>query len=118
MTAALVPQLQEAFADGLVLRDYKTGKAPKDDGGVFRGGRQLQIPFYVLAAERLYPQERVVEAFLDYVDGGRQVAFDPAAAGSSGASLTGPTVGGMAALLLKITLVPTSEPFVMANPVS
>jgi RecB family exonuclease len=66
--------------DGLVLRDYKTGKAPKDDGRVFRGGRQLQIPFYVLAAERLYPQERVVEAFLDYVDGGRQVAFDPAAA--------------------------------------
>jgi RecB family exonuclease len=69
-------------ADGLVLRDYKTGKAPKDDGRVFRGGRQLQIPFYVLAAERLFPEERVVEAFLDYVDGGRQVAFDPAAAGS------------------------------------
>jgi RecB family exonuclease len=72
-------------ADGLVLRDYKTGKAPKDDGrvfrGVFRGGRQLQIPFYVLAAEKLFPKERVVEAFLDYVDGGRQVAFDPAAAG-------------------------------------
>jgi RecB family exonuclease len=67
-------------ADGLVLRDYKTGKAPKDDGRVFRGGRQLQIPFYILAAERLFPEERVVEAFLDYVDGGRQVAFDPAAA--------------------------------------
>ena len=67
--------------DGLVLRDYKTGKAPKDDGRVFRGGRQLQIPFYVLAAERLFPRERVVEAFLDYVDGGRQVAFDPGAAG-------------------------------------
>jgi RecB family exonuclease len=66
--------------DGLVLRDYKTGKAPKDDGRVFRGGRQLQIPFYVLAAEKLFPEERVVEAFLDYVDGGRQVAFDPAAA--------------------------------------
>jgi RecB family exonuclease len=69
-------------ADGLVLRDYKTGKAPKDDGRVFRGGRQLQIPFYVLATERILPQERVVEAFLDYVDGGRQVAFDPAGAGS------------------------------------
>jgi RecB family exonuclease len=65
--------------DGLVLRDYKTGKAPRDDGGVFRGGKQLQIPFYVLAVEKLFPGERVVEAFLDYVDGGRQVAFDPAA---------------------------------------
>ncbi len=64
-------------ADGLVLRDYKTGRAPKDDGGVFRGGKQLQIPFYVLAAEKLLPGERVVDAFLDYVDGGRQVAFRP-----------------------------------------
>ena len=64
---------------GLVLRDYKTGRAPRDDGGVFRGGEQLQIPFYVLAAAQLFPGERVVEAFLDYVDGGRQVAFDPAA---------------------------------------
>jgi RecB family exonuclease len=63
--------------DGLVLRDYKTGRAPKDDGGVFRGGKQLQIPFYVLAVSRLLPGERVVDAFLDYVDGGRQVAFRP-----------------------------------------
>ncbi len=63
---------------GLVLRDYKTGRAPKDDGGVFRGGKQLQIPFYILAAARLFPGEPVVEAFLDYVDGGRQVALDPA----------------------------------------
>jgi RecB family exonuclease len=64
-------------ADGLVLRDYKTGRAPRDDGGVFRGGRQLQIPFYVLATAKLLPGERVVDAFLDYVDGGRQVAFRP-----------------------------------------
>ena len=63
--------------DGLVLRDYKTGRAPRDDGGVFRGGRQLQIPFYVLAAAKLLPGERVVDAFLDYVDGGRLVAFRP-----------------------------------------
>jgi RecB family exonuclease len=62
---------------GLVLRDYKTGKAPRDDGGVFRGGRQLQIPFYVLASARLFPGESVRDAFLDYVDGGRQVAFRP-----------------------------------------
>lgn len=63
----------------LVLRDYKTGKAPpRDDGGIFRGGKQLQIPFYILAAEKLFPDQPVVEAFLDYVDGGRQVALDPA----------------------------------------
>ena len=67
-------------ADGtLALRDYKTGKAPRDDGGIFRGGKQLQIPFYVLAAQKLIPGARVTEAFLDYVDGGRQVAFDPEA---------------------------------------
>ncbi|HVQ28515.1 MAG TPA: PD-(D/E)XK nuclease family protein, partial [Vicinamibacteria bacterium] len=71
-------------ADGsLLLRDYKTGKAPRDDGGIFRGGKQLQIPFYVLAAQELIPDARVTEAFLDYVDGGRQVAFDPA-------TITGP----------------------------
>ena len=62
----------------LVLRDYKTGRAPRDDGGLFRGGRQLQIPFYILAAARIFPDTPVVEAFLDYVDGGRQVGLDPA----------------------------------------
>jgi len=66
-------------SDGtLVLRDYKTGKAPRDDGGIFRGGKQLQIPFYILAAAKMFPDQPVVEAFLDYVDGGRQVALDPA----------------------------------------
>jgi RecB family exonuclease len=60
----------------LVLRDYKTGRAPKDESGLFRGGRQLQIPFYVLAAAKIFPDQPVVEAFLDYVDGGRQVALD------------------------------------------
>src|SRR5205814_7799320 len=61
----------------LVLRDYKTGRAPRDDGGLFRGGKQLQIPFYLLAAARILPGEPVVEAFLDFVDGGRQVSVDP-----------------------------------------
>ncbi|HEX9189841.1 MAG TPA: PD-(D/E)XK nuclease family protein, partial [Vicinamibacteria bacterium] len=69
-------------ADGLVLRDYKTGRAPRDDGAVFRGGKQLQIPFYTLAVAKLLPGERVVDAFLDYVDGGRQVAFRPELAAS------------------------------------
>ena len=42
-----------------------------DDGGLFRGGHQLQIPFYLLAAERIVPGAVVSDAFLDYVDGGR-----------------------------------------------
>lgn len=72
-------------ADGtLVLRDYKTGRAPKDEAGIFRGGKQLQIPFYVLAAAKLFPDEPVVEAFLDYVDGGRQVALDLSAVKGEG----------------------------------
>jgi RecB family exonuclease len=75
-----IDRIDRLAEGGLVLRDYKTGRAPRDDGGVFRGGRQLQIPFYVLAAEALFPGERVVEAFLDYVDGGRRVTFDLAAA--------------------------------------
>jgi ATP-dependent helicase/DNAse subunit B len=72
-----IDRIDRRSEGGLVLRDYKTGRAPKDDGGVFRGGRQLQIPFYVLAVSRLFPGESVVDAFLDYVDGGRQVAFRP-----------------------------------------
>jgi RecB family exonuclease len=72
-----IDRIDRRLEGGLVLRDYKTGRAPKDDGGLFRGGRQLQVPFYVLAAEKLFPGEVVVDAFLDYVDGGRQVAFRP-----------------------------------------
>jgi putative RecB family exonuclease len=68
----------------LVLRDYKTGKAPKDEMGIFRGGKQLQVPFYILAAAQLFPDAPVVEAFLDYVDGGRQVGVDPDVVRSDG----------------------------------
>jgi RecB family exonuclease len=69
----------DRLADGsLSIRDYKTGRAPRDDGGIFRGGKQLQIPFYVLAAARLFPGQPVTEAFLDFVDGNRRVAFRPA----------------------------------------
>ncbi len=69
----------DRLPDGsLCLRDYKTGRAPRDDGGVFRGGKQLQIPFYILAAAQAFPGQPVVEAFLDYVDGGRRLAVNPA----------------------------------------
>jgi ATP-dependent helicase/nuclease subunit B len=79
-----IDRIDERPDGTLVLRDYKTGKAPKDDGGIFRGGKQLQIPFYILAAARLFPGQPVVEAFLDYVDGGRQVAVDPDVVRSEG----------------------------------
>lgn len=74
-----IDRIDRAQDGTLVLRDYKTGKAPwKDDGGLFKGGRQLQIPFYILAAARLFPDAPVSKAFLDYVDGGRLVTVDPA----------------------------------------
>ncbi len=77
-----IDRIDERPDGALVLRDYKTGRAPKrDDGNLFRGGQQLQIPFYILAAAQLFPGQPVREAFLDYVDGGRQVAFDPETAG-------------------------------------
>ena len=75
--AGKIDRIDRRADGGLVIRDYKTGRAPWRDAGLFRGGKQLQIPFYVLAAAHLFPGQRVVEAFLDYVDGGRRVEFDP-----------------------------------------
>lgn len=66
---------------GLIVRDYKTGRAPfgqtPADVGFLKGGRQLQIPFYVLAAKEIFPDEPVRQAFLDYVNGGRPVTMSP-----------------------------------------
>ena len=79
-----IDRIEDSDGGGLVLRDYKTGKAPTDnDASLFKGGRQLQIPFYILAAQEIFPGEKVVEAFLDYVNAGRQVAFSPAKATSA-----------------------------------
>ncbi|MBX7186727.1 MAG: exodeoxyribonuclease V subunit gamma [Vicinamibacteria bacterium] len=79
-----IDRVDAADGGGLVLRDYKTGKAPMDsDASLFKGGRQLQIPFYIIAAQEMFPGEKVVEAFLDYVNGGRPVAFPPAKATSA-----------------------------------
>ncbi len=76
-----IDRIDRAQDGTLVLRDYKTGRAPKDDNRIFRSGSQLQIPFYVLAAGQLFPGEKVSRAFLDYVDGGRDVVFDLKALG-------------------------------------
>lgn len=89
-----IDRIEASEGGGLVLRDYKTGKAPTDnDASLFKGGRQLQIPFYILAAQEIFPGEKVVEAFLDYVNAGRQVAFQPEKA----------TSATFRALLLRIT---------------
>jgi hypothetical protein len=73
-----IDRIDARGSGGLVVRDYKTGRVPPQ-AGVFRGGRQLQIPFYVLAAQQMFPGERVTAAFLDYVDEGQRIAFDPGA---------------------------------------
>ena len=79
-----IDRIDAAEGGGLILRDYKTGKVPFDiDGSLFKGGRQLQIPFYILAAQEIFPGEKVVETFLDYVNAGRQVPFKPASATSA-----------------------------------
>jgi RecB family exonuclease len=89
-----IDRIDPAEGGGLVLRDYKTGKAPTDsDASLFKGGRQLQIPFYILAAQEIFPGETVVEAFLDYVNAGRRVGFNPERA----------TSATFTALLLRIT---------------
>jgi ATP-dependent helicase/nuclease subunit B len=71
-----IDRVDRRSGEGLVVRDYKTGRTPTQPG-VFRGGRQLQVPFYILAVRALFPEERVVHAFLDYVDDGQRIAFDP-----------------------------------------
>ena len=73
-----IDRIDERPDGTLVLRDYKSGRAPgpREDPGMFKGGRQLQIPFYVLAAQKLLPGKNVAFAFLDYVDEGRPVTFD------------------------------------------
>jgi hypothetical protein len=53
-----IDRIDERADRTLVLRDYKTGKAPKDEGGIFRGGKQLQIPFYILAAASSFRDSR------------------------------------------------------------
>ncbi len=62
-----IDRIDERPDGSLVLRDYKTGRAPKDQSAVFRGGRELQMPIYVLAARKLFPGKTVSAAFLDFV---------------------------------------------------
>jgi hypothetical protein len=53
---------------GLVLRDYKTGRAPGKVGDPdLRAALLVQLPLYVLAARQIFPDARVVAALCDYV---------------------------------------------------
>src|SRR5262249_21684183 len=82
----------------LVLRDYKTGRAPKDDGSVFRGGRELQTPVDVPRTRMVSPDRVAAEAFLDYVNGGRPAPFAPASvAGETFRRLLGDITDAIAA---------------------
>ena len=66
-------------ADGMLsLRDYKTGRAPSAEVAGSRLSYQLQLLFYLLAAERIVPGAVVSDAFLDFVDPGRRINFDTA----------------------------------------
>ncbi|MCU0242238.1 MAG: exodeoxyribonuclease V subunit gamma [Vicinamibacteria bacterium] len=65
-------------ADGsLSVRDYKTGKYRAVEAGTVHAERDLQIPIYVEAVRRMFPDARVGEAFLDYVHDGKTVPVDP-----------------------------------------
>lgn len=65
--------------DGMLsLRDYKTGKAPPSEVAGSRLSYQLQLLFYLLAAERIVPGAVVSDAFLDFVDPGRRINFETA----------------------------------------
>jgi RecB family exonuclease len=77
-----IDRVDRTEAGTYVVRDYKTGKAPKDENAIFRGGRQLQIPLYIRALTEILPGAVVEKAFLDYVNGGRPVAIRPEVAHS------------------------------------
>ncbi len=77
--------LVERSADGrLRVTDHKTGRARVEADALVRGGESLQPVLYALAAEKLFPDARVVAGRLWYCTaaGGfaeREVALDAAA---------------------------------------
>jgi putative RecB family exonuclease len=82
----------------LVLRDYKTGRVPRQIEGALRSGAELQIPIYAAAVARILPGRSVGEAFLDYVDSGRFVPVETPPDGEARLGrLLGELTSGMAA---------------------
>jgi RecB family exonuclease len=77
--------LVERTADGRVrVTDHKTGKARVEADALVRGGESLQPVLYALAAEKLFPEARVVAGRLWYCTAAgefatREVALDEAA---------------------------------------
>jgi RecB family exonuclease len=73
-----IDRVDQRLCDGaLVLRDYKTGRAPSGKSALFETARRLQMPIYMWAARRLFPGQNLAEAALDYVDGGRLLGMRP-----------------------------------------
>lgn len=58
--------------DGLVIIDYKTGRAPKDDRSLLK---DLQIPIYVAAIEKLHKKNVVASRFL-YLEESKEFDID------------------------------------------
>ena len=65
----------------MVERAGSRSTCPPKIRQAFAGSRlsyQLQLLFYLLAAERIVPGAVVSDAFLDFVDPGRRINFDTA----------------------------------------
>ncbi len=90
--------LVERSADGRVrVTDHKTGKARVGEDALVQGGESLQPVLYALAAEKLFPETRVVEGRLWYCTAAgefseRAVTLDDAA--RAHAAAVARTIGG------------------------
>jgi ATP-dependent helicase/DNAse subunit B len=68
--------------DGQNLRvvDYKSGSAGGAAKNSVKGGKKLQLPFYLWALKNIYPQKTAKEALYDFITrkgSYRQVEYDP-----------------------------------------
>ena len=90
------------------VRDYKTGKPPKDPF-VLKGGRELQRCLYAFAVQAMLGEELTIDASLHYLRDGQRLALDDPretlreaasylrdarASLVSGAAVPGPDTGG------------------------
>jgi RecB family exonuclease len=101
--------LVERSADGRVrVTDHKTGRERAKEGAVVAGGASLQPVLYALAAEKLFPHDRVEGGRLSYctVAGGFGEVFVP----------LGPAARESAARVAEAVDHALAEPFLPAAP--